>query len=142
MLQDFLIIAPQTVDALDVEQVFRLQLPHQLFVLWAVKVFAGLLVQKDVFIWHRHFPQAGELPVLILFPRTDPNIAIRIGRHGIPPVLCFSQRLFGMGLSEKTIVLRSVRLGEGGAAPPQARPGVGSYEPTPGFYLSLLGFCS
>ena len=47
-----LIIAPQPVDALNVEQVARLQLFHQLFVLRPVEILAGYLVHVNKAVLH------------------------------------------------------------------------------------------
>ena len=45
-----------------------------------MKILAGLLVQKDVILRDRGLPQGGELAVLVLFPRADPDIAVNVNR--------------------------------------------------------------
>ena len=76
LLQDLPIVAPQTVDALDVEQIVFFQFPHQPPVLGAKEVLAGLLVQQDVALRHARLPQGDPLAVFILFPGADPDVAV------------------------------------------------------------------
>lgn len=52
LILHLLIIAPQSVDALNVEQVARLQFFHQLFVLGTVEILAGHLVHGDYTMNH------------------------------------------------------------------------------------------
>ena len=78
LFQNLAIIPSQPVDALDVEQIARLEFFHQLLVLGAVKVLAGLLVHKDVLLRNRHFTQCDQLAILVLFPGADPDVAVNI----------------------------------------------------------------
>jgi len=56
LLQNLAVVAPQPVDALDVEQIVRLQSSDQLLVLGPLKILARLLVQKDILL------RDGQLP--------------------------------------------------------------------------------
>ena len=78
LFQNLAIIPSQPVDALDVEQIARLEFFHQLLVLGSVEVLAGLLVHKDVLLRNRHFTQCNQLAVFILFPGADTDIAVNI----------------------------------------------------------------
>ena len=80
MLQNFCVVAPQTVDALDIEQIVFFQFPHQPLVLWAVEVLAGLLIHEDVFLRNLQFSQCNQLPVLVLVAGADTNITIDISQ--------------------------------------------------------------
>lgn len=53
--QDLLIIAPQTVNAFDVEQIVFFDFPEQLLVLRSVKVFAGFLICIDIVFRYTDF---------------------------------------------------------------------------------------
>ena len=77
------IIAPQPVDALDHEQIARLQFFDQLFVLRAIKIFAGYLVNINKTVLHAPLVQGDALPVLVLIPAGHPDIAINI--HFVSP---------------------------------------------------------
>ena len=79
-----LIVASQTVYALDVEQIVLFQSPDQLLVLWPFKVLAGLLVDIDVLLRDRQPFHSDKLSVLVLVFRADPHISIDI-RDGSPP---------------------------------------------------------
>ena len=76
LLQNLAVVAPQPVDALDIEQIVRLQLFDQLLVLGPLEILAGLLVQEDVLFRDGQFPHGGQLPVLVLITGADANIAI------------------------------------------------------------------
>ena len=78
LILDFFIVASQPVDALDVEQIVRLQFSDQLFVLRPVEVLAGLLVHEDILLRDGHLPQGDQLAVLVLLPGTDPDVAVCI----------------------------------------------------------------
>ena len=78
LFQNLAVVASQPVDALDVEQIVRLEFSDQLFVLGTVKVLAGLLVHEDILLRDGHFPQSNQLPVLVLLPGADPDIAVCI----------------------------------------------------------------
>lgn len=76
LFQNFRIVAPQPVDALDVEQIAFFQFPQQAFVLRAVKVLAGLPVRVDVFLRNRPLPQGDQLPVLPLVFAADADVSV------------------------------------------------------------------
>ena len=78
LILDFFIVASQPVDALDVEQIVRLESSDQLFILRTVEILARLLVHKDVLLRDGHFPKGDQLAVLVLVPGADPDIAVCI----------------------------------------------------------------
>ena len=67
MLQNFLIVSAETVDALDHKRVAVFQFAQQPLVAAAVKILAGLLVHKNRPVRQPEFPQGDELSQLILF---------------------------------------------------------------------------
>lgn len=75
LLQDFLIVAAQPVDALDNQQVAPFQFFHHLLIGRAVEVFPGLFVHVDVLLWNR-LPQGDELACLVLLLGGYPYIAV------------------------------------------------------------------
>ena len=77
------IIAPQPVDALDHEQIARLQFFYQFSVLRAVKILAGDLVHIEKALVHTRAAQGDKLPILVLIPAGYPNIAIDV--HFVAP---------------------------------------------------------
>ncbi len=84
LLQNLPIVAPQAVYALDIEQVVFFQSPHHLAVLGTLKVLAGLLVHEEVPLRDGQLPHGDELPVLVLLPCADADIAV--DHVEIPPV--------------------------------------------------------
>ena len=78
LFQNFAIIPSQPVDALDVEQIARLEFFHQLLVLGPVEVLAGLLIHKDVLFGNSHFAQCDQLAILVLFPGADTDVAVDV----------------------------------------------------------------
>lgn len=64
LFQYLRIIPPETVDALDAEQVVSLHFTQQLLVLRSVEVLARLLVRVDVFIRDAHLVQRNGLSSL------------------------------------------------------------------------------
>src|SRR5699024_3711984 len=94
LLQDLPIVAPQTVDALDVEQIVFFQFPHQPPVLGAKEVLAGLLVQQDVALRHARLPQGDPLAVLVLLPGAHPDVPVNffVSFHSLPLSLSVPRR--------------------------------------------------
>ena len=87
LFQNLAVVAAQPVDALDIEQVVRLQLFDQLLVLGPLKILAGLLVQKDILLRDGQLPHGDQLPVLVLVTGADPDIAVCIGNGYRPSLL-------------------------------------------------------
>lgn len=58
------------------EKVGLFHLADEPFVLQAVKVLTGLLVHEYVLLRDGQLPQRDELPVLVLLPRTNADIAL------------------------------------------------------------------
>lgn len=73
---DFLIIAAETVDALDHEEISGTEFSDEFFVLRPVKIFAGQFVHVYIFRWYAVITHADLLPVFVLITRTDANITI------------------------------------------------------------------
>ena len=76
MLQNFRVVAPQTVDALEIEQIVFFHFSQQLLILRAVKILAGLLVHVNILLRHAGFLQGNHLPILILFSGRNADVAI------------------------------------------------------------------
>ena len=93
LVLDLLIVAPQPVDAQDIEQVARLQPFHQFFVLRTVEVLAGLLVHIDVPLWDLPAVQRDHLPVLVLVGAGYPDVSIDLFWHRSPSVSYLAHRL-------------------------------------------------
>lgn len=67
LLQNFCVVAPQTVDALDIEQIVFFYFSEQLFILRAVKILARLFVLINISVRHPDFPHGDDLPFFVLF---------------------------------------------------------------------------
>ena len=76
LLQNFSVVAPQTVDALDIEQIVFFHAPHHFSVLRAVKVLTALLVHVDIFLRDAETLHNDELPVLVLITAADSDVAV------------------------------------------------------------------
>ena len=76
LLQNFRVVAAQTVNALDIEQIVFFHFPKQLLILRTVKIFAGLLVDEQVCLRNRHFPESDQLAILVLFSGAHPDVAV------------------------------------------------------------------
>ena len=87
LILDFLIVPAKAVYALDVEKIVFFQFFHQLFVLWPLKILAGLFIHVDIFLRDIDFSQSNQLAVLVLVSGTDADIAISILRNNNSPPL-------------------------------------------------------
>ena len=67
LLQNFLIIAPQTVDALDNKRIAVFQFAHQPSVLRPLEVLSGLLVHENCSFHNSKASQRNQLPLRVLF---------------------------------------------------------------------------
>ena len=76
MLQNFRIVPPKTVDALDIEQIVFFQLPQQFFVLRTVKILAGLLIDIDTLLRNACLPEGDDLTGFVLLSGGNTDIAI------------------------------------------------------------------
>ncbi len=76
LFQNFAVVAPETVDALDVEQIVFFHVPHQLLVLGPLEVFSRLLVHENVPLRDGHLPQGDDLTILVLFPSADADVSV------------------------------------------------------------------
>ena len=76
MLQNFLIVSAETVDALDHKRVAVFQFAQQPLVAAAVKILAGLLVHENRPVRQPELPQGDELTQLILFLGRNPCITV------------------------------------------------------------------
>ena len=47
-----------------------------ILILRTVKILAGLLVDEQVCLRHRHFPERDELAILVLFSGAHPDVAV------------------------------------------------------------------
>ena len=56
-------------------------------VLRPLKILAGLLIYKCVLLRHLYFAQGNELPLLVLFPAADPDIAVNLPVQGSTSLL-------------------------------------------------------
>ena len=89
LLQDLSVIAPQAVNALDIEQIVLLESTQHLFILRSLEVLAGLLIHENVLLWNLKLPQRNHLPVLILISAADPDISIYVSH--LSPFRCLFQ---------------------------------------------------
>ena len=67
LLQNFLIISPKAVDALDHKRIAVFQFAHQPSVLRPLEIFPGLLVHKNCGFHNSKPSQRNQLPLLVLF---------------------------------------------------------------------------
>lgn len=76
LLQNLCVIPPETVYALDAEQVVSFHFAQQLFVLRPVEVLARLLVHVDVTVGYSRLMERDALPVIVLLPAADPYVSV------------------------------------------------------------------
>ena len=76
LLLNICIVAPQPVNAQHIEQVARLQLFHHPLILRPLKILAGLLVHKNIFVRHALAVQRHQLPILVLIHAGHADITI------------------------------------------------------------------
>lgn len=76
LLQNFRVIAPQTINALDIEQIVFFHFPQQFFILRAVEILAGLLVHVNILFTNPDFPQGNHLTILILFFGRNADVSV------------------------------------------------------------------
>lgn len=84
---DLLVVAPQPVDTQNKEHVPRLKLTKQPFVVGAVEVFSGLLVQVEVFHRDVVLRHGDPLPFFILVFTGYPDVSIFCVFDSIDPLL-------------------------------------------------------
>ncbi len=76
LLQDFFIVPPQTVDALDHKGIALLQSADELSVIRALKILAGLLVREDPLPVQSELLQRHDLPLLALLLRGYSRVTV------------------------------------------------------------------
>ena len=76
LLQNFLIIAPQTVDALYNKGIAVFQFPERAQIGRTLKILAGLLVHINLLFPDSKGAQGNPLPFPVLFPGGYPDVAI------------------------------------------------------------------
>ena len=91
LIQNLAIVAPETVNAFDVEQIVFFQSSHQLFVLRTLKVLAALLVHEDILFRDVQLTQGDKLAIFVLVLCTDTDITICISCDTIN-LLCASAK--------------------------------------------------
>ena len=86
---DTLFLAEQCpkVYAFDIQHIVLFQLSQQLFILCALKVLAGFLIQIDAPARHARLVQGNQLALLILVLAAHPRIAVYAHLH--PPTLFY-----------------------------------------------------
>ena len=76
LLQYFGVIASQTVDALDIEQIVFFHFSQQLLILRTLEILAGLLVDINISLRYAHFPEGNDLAIFILLSGGNTDVPI------------------------------------------------------------------
>jgi len=87
LVLDLFVIAPKPVNAFNIKHIVPFQPLKQLFILRPFKVLSGLFIHIDIFRGDFQLIHSIDLPILVLIPAADPDIAVNLPVQGSTSLL-------------------------------------------------------